>query len=165
MLFIVIGLVIFAASLNAEKVADWYWDIKYQNDRNAAEALLEQDLVCTTAMIEKSPNYADGDLLTFNIRTPDGPLQVSSYQPRALERGYVRQAYPGGSLVVYYNRRFPRNCVLSPSVTTAKGLLHKKKPQRVPDDYISRFVGLWGKVMAAFLVLIGVQSMKAQNRR
>ncbi|SRR5579883_2254145 len=160
MLLIFLAILSLAASFNAEKVADWYWDVRYQSDRQAAVNLLKQELILTTAAIDKNGAYEPGDLISFRIRTPDGPFKIDRYQPNAHEVGYVQRAYGGGQLLVYYVRTSPRHCVLSPTVVAARNLVNKPRPSRVPGDYIARFVSLWGKVMALLLFAAGMYSMR-----
>jgi|AGTN01.1.fsa_nt_gi hypothetical protein len=159
MLLVVIGFMILVASFNSEKVADWYWDMRYNAERNAAANLMAEGLVGTTARMEARSSYEEGDHLKLYINTPDGPFQISDYQPRALEHNYVANAWRGGSLLVYYNPSNPHRLVLAPTYTTARSILHKPKPRRVPDDAIARFVSLWGKGLGGLLILVGLYNL------
>jgi len=160
MLFLALAVMCFVASMNADKVADWYWDNKYKSDKAAAQELLNQDLLTSTATITSRGPYEAGDLISFTIQTPDGPFVISRYQPRPVEEGYVRQAFAGRHLIVSYARRFPQQCLLAPSMEQARRLATRPKPARLPDDKISRFISLAGKVAAALLFLMGWFSFK-----
>ena len=162
MLLIILAVLCLVTSFNSEKVADAYWDHKYKSERDSAANLLRQDLTSSMATIESTDVYEPGGLIDFTIKTPDGPYLVQRYQPYPIEQKYVVHNYPSRSLVVFYERRFPNRCVLSPTMTAARKLVGRPKPARVPDDKISRFVSLWGKVSAAVLFLIGVYSMRSQ---
>lgn len=160
MLFIALAIMCFVTSLNADKVADWYWDNKWKSDKAAAKELLSQDLVTSTATITSNGPYETGDLIAFTIQTPDGPFAINRYQPRPVEEGYVRQAFPGKHLVVTYARRFPQQCLLAPSMDQARRLAVRPKPARMPDDKVSRFISLAGKVGAALLFLMGCYTFR-----
>lgn len=159
MLLVVIGFMIMVASFNSEKVADWYWDMRYKAERSAAENLMAEGLVGTTARLEPRTSYEEGDHIRFYINTPDGPFQIGDYQPRPLEHNYVANAWRGGSILVYYNPSNPHRLVLAPTFTTARSLLTKPKPRRVPGDNIARFISLWGKGLAGLLVLAGLYNL------
>lgn len=160
MLFIALAIMCFVTSLNAEKVADWYWDNKWKNDKAAAKELLSQDLVTSTATITSHGPYETGDHIAFIIQTPDGPFAINRYQPRPVEEGYVTQAFPGKHIVVTYARRFPQQCLLAPSMEQARRLAVRPKPARMPDDKVSRFISLAGKVGAALLFLMGCYTFR-----
>jgi hypothetical protein len=160
MLLIALALMCLACSLNADKVADWYWDHKWKSERDAAVNLLSQGLLTSSATINSKGNYERGDIISFTIQTPDGPFLVSRYQPRPVEETYVQQAFHSGHLIVSYSKRFPNQCLLSPSLEQAKRVAHRPKPARMPDDKISRFVSLAGKVMAGLLLLCGIYTFR-----
>ncbi len=160
MLLIVLAFLVLATSFNGEKVADWYWDNKYKTEQQAAISLVKQNLITNVAFIKTRGLYELGDLIDFEIQTQDGPYLVQRYQPSPLEQDYVRQAYPSGQLVVHYEVRFPNRCVLKPTMLAAQRIAHRPKPARMPDDKISRFISLWGKVMAGLLFAAGLYSFR-----
>jgi hypothetical protein len=163
MLLIALAIMCLATSLNAEKVAEWYWDQKYNHEKQAAIALMQAPLRTGTAKILSEPPYERGQMINFNINGEYGPLEVRNYQPSALEEGYVAQAFPGRYLVVYYENKFGHKCVLKPTMENAKRLATRPKPARMPDDKVSRFISLAAKVLAGLLLLAGIYSLKNQG--
>jgi len=159
MLLVVIGFMILVASFNSEKVADWYWDMRYKAERNAAANLMAEGLVGSTARVESRTPYEEGDHITLYINTPDGPFHIGDYQPRPLEVNYVANAVRGKSVVVYYCHSNPRRFVLAPTYTTARSILSKPKPKRVPGDAIERFISLWGKGLGGLLIMAGLYNL------
>lgn len=160
MLLIALAIMCLAASMNADKVADWYWDYKYNNEKEAAVALLSQGLSTSPATITSSGPYERGNLIDFTIHTQDGPYPVQRYQPRPVEEAYVEKLYPGKHIVVSYASRFPNRCILPPSLEQAKRIAGRPKPARMPDDKIARFVSLAGKVLAGLLLLGGIYTFR-----
>jgi len=160
MLFIALAIMCLATSLNSDKVADWYWDHKYKTERQAAMSLLAQNIVTSPAIITSSGHYERGDLIDFTIKTPDGDFNVQRYQPRTIEEGYVANMYPSKHIIVTYERRFPNRCVLAPSLEQARRIAGRAKPARMPDDKISRFISLWGKVVGGLLLLCGIYTFR-----
>lgn len=160
MLLIALAIMCLATSFNADKVADWYWDYKYKAEREAALNLLSQNIRTATAQITSRGPYERGDLIDFTINTEDGPFQVQRYQPRPLEESYVVTNFPGRHLVVTYEKRFPNRCVLAPTLAAAKRVASRPKPARLPDDKVSRFISLWGKVMAGLLLAAGIYTFR-----
>jgi hypothetical protein len=160
MLLIALAIMCLATSLNADKVADWYWDQKYNHEKQAAIALLHEPLRTATATITSVGPYERGQMINFNINGDYGPLEVRNYQPSALEEGYVAQAFPARYLIVYHENKFGNKCVLKPTMENAKRLAGRPKPARMPDDKVSRFISLATKVLGGLLLIAGIFALK-----
>ena len=159
MLLIVIALVCLTASFNSDSVSEWYWDYVYNSKIQAAKSLLGQDLIRGNAVLDRRVGWEPGDSISFTLMTTkNGPLKVD-YQPRADEIGYVQQARRGGHFAVYYRELVPRQCVLESTWMSAKAILKRPKPARVPGDRISKYLDLWGKALALILFFFGVTSV------
>lgn len=159
MLLILLALVCLTASFNSEAVADWYWDFIYKGKVRAAQELLKSDLRRTNGQLDRNPSWEPGDTISFKIYTENGEVPITGYVPRPVENGYVSNAQRGGHFVVYYRPLVPRQCVLEPSWSSAQSLMRKPKPSRVPGDGVSRYLSLWGKVLALILFFFGVTSV------
>lgn len=156
MLLIALAILCFVGSLNAEKVADWYWDQKYQSEKHRAVELIGMGFQPASARINPQANYERGSAISFDINGEYGPIKVQHYSPTPLEQGYLEQAIRGGHLMVYYEKKFPNRCVLGPTMENAKRVAQRPKPARMPDDKVSRFISLCGKVMGGLLLLAGI---------
>tara|TARA_Y100001978_G_C23663539_1_gene419930 strand:+ start:982 stop:1476 length:495 start_codon:yes stop_codon:yes gene_type:complete len=159
MLLILLSLVCLTASFNSESVADWYWDFIYKGKVKAAQELLNSGLERAPSQLDRNPSWQPGEPISFQVPTMNGPVPVTGYQPRPVEIGYVTRAQRGGAFVVYYRPLVPRQCVLEPSWQNARSLVRKPKPARVPGDNISRYLSLWGKVLALILFFFGITSV------
>lgn len=158
MLLIVLALVCLTASMNADSVADWYWDYIYNSKREAAKRLLSQNFIRANAILDRQSGWKPGDSINFSIPTTNGPVKIN-YQPRSDEVGYVARARRGGQFAVYYRPLVPRNCVLESTWRNAKSILSRPKPQRIPGDRVSKYLDLFGKALALILMFFGVTSV------
>lgn len=160
MLLIALAIMCLATSLNADKVADWYWEQRYQSEKGRAAELIAMKMQPATATITPQSDYEKGSVINFKINSPAGPIEKQHYTPTPLEESYVAQAIKGGYLVVYYETAFPHRCVLSPTMDNAKRLVVRPKPARMPDDKIARFISLAGKVLGGLLLLAGLYTFR-----
>lgn len=160
MLLIALAIMCLATSLNAEKVADWYWEQRYQSEKHRAAELIAMNMHPATATISPQTIYEPGSAISFKINAEFGPIDVQNYNPPPLEQSYVQQAIRGGHLYVYYEKPFPHRCVLGPTMDNARRLVTRPKPARVPDDKISRYISLAAKVLGGLLLLAGIMTFK-----